>query len=551
MQVTQSYNRPSTAKADKQGMHFDFAAETSRAPVSIHAMILSSLSYARLMLALREVVKGDWRTPQRDYSKYQEWVKQEYLKELPQYYGHIEAEKLQLMEVRQKLNSELKEVEAKVKPLRTAINKARYDYYKWLYKHDRDKWMVLDPVISVHPDCVIFEAFSIDESSYGRVSVPIEQLDIFGEIAYGTTNIDFSQALADELYRVRSYRAAWLKVAYDQVELSTTAGSSIEKKIDLPDTWVRGFLQVQSASTLPGIDLTLSATTLNEILAILQQRKEKVSPRSLRFRLKKGEKPTIVIDPWGIEIKEYKHIYTGDTEGEIRIWGRRRLSVLQSVLPHAETVEVKLLGTGMPSYWSVALDGHRFDLGLSGWTTNDWAQKGNFDLLASAGGNKQVNVSKVEQKLIEKLAGTPSDFALWMGIDRSAATYALQELCKNGQAMYDHLTGIYRWRKLLEQDIVLETPEEDNRLKYAVQLIKNQRVILALPEYEDDLTIFKADVTGKDDKLFQPTIHLDADGRMKRAECTCSYFRRNKLRQGPCGHIMAATILASKQTALN
>ena len=56
-------------------------------------------------------------------------------------------------------------------------------------------------------------------------------LEIFGDVAYGTTNIDFSQSLADELYRVRSYRPAWLKVAQEQVQMSTSAGARLEKKI--------------------------------------------------------------------------------------------------------------------------------------------------------------------------------------------------------------------------------------------------------------------------------------------------------------------------------
>ena len=40
---------------------------------------------------------------------------------------------------------------------------------------------------------------------------------------------------------------------------------------------------------------------------------------------------------------------------------------------------MRLLGTGMPSYWSVSLDGHRFDLGLSGWTQNDWSRSARFE----------------------------------------------------------------------------------------------------------------------------------------------------------------------------
>ena len=545
MQVTQSYAKPSSSTVDDQGMKFDFSAELSRPPVSINALIENSLAYARIMLALREVVKGDWRTPQKDHTAYQEWVMERYLEELPEHMKGIEKEKALLLEKREKLKIQQKSLKSSINTIQKDIYTARSEYYNWLYKHDREKWIVLDPVISVHPDAVIFEAFSLDESSYGRVSVPSNLLEVFGDVQFGTTNIDFSQALADEIYRVRSYRPAWLKVAFEKVELSTSVGSNVEKKIDLPESWVRGFLQVQSAATLDGIDLEISSQTLANILSELERKKEKVSPRSIRFQLKKGEQIKILIDPWNIEITD-QNIYQGEQEGEIRLWGRRRLFVLKDLLPYSDKVNVKLLGTGMPSYWTVEMDGHRFDLGLSGWTDNDWAKKGNFDLLASSGNKKDIDIHKVEQILIQKLAVTPKDVATALKVERSAATFALQELSKNGQAMYDHLTGTYRWRQLLKQDIKITESEEDERLKYAVSLIKENKVKIISKEKQDNvLTAYQLEVQGKN--LYKPIIHLDLDGRIKYADCGCSFHRRNKLRQGPCSHIMSAVMFVSNQ----
>lgn len=544
MEVTQSYSRPSTAQTDNQGTKFNFSAELSRKPVSINAMILNSLGYARIMLSLRKIVKGDWRTPKKDHTAYQEWVAEKYVEQLPEHLKHIEAKKVAFLTQREKLKAKKAGIIKELRPLQVEIEKARRQYYDWLYKNDRDKWMLLDPVISVHKDAVIFEAFSLDESAYGRVSVPIQNLEIFNEVDYGTTNIDFSQALADEIYRVRSYRPAWLKVEYEKVQLSTSIGSNVEKKIDLPESWVRGFLQVQSAATLEGTSINIGAQTLAKVLEILAQKKEKESPRSLRFILRKGEKIKIIIDPWNIEITD-THTFEGENEGEIRLWGRRRLMVLNDLLPYTDKVNVKLLGTGMPSYWSIELDGHRFDVGLSGWTDNDWAKKGNFDLLASSNQKINIDIKKVEQVLIKNLVTTPKEIAAIMNTDRSTATNALQELCKNGQAMYDHITDNYRWRQLLKQDIKLTESEEDERLKYAIELIKNKQVeIIDEKELENQIKEYKVGVKGKN--FYQPIIQLDLDGRIKFADCTCSHHRRNKLRQGPCSHIMAAVIWIGK-----
>lgn len=546
MEVTQSYSRPSTAQTDNQGTKFNFSAELSRKPVSINAMILNSLGYARIMLSLRKIVKGDWRTPKKDHTAYQEWVAEKYVEQLPEHLKHIEAKKVAFLTQREKLKAKKAGIIKELRPLQVEIEKARRQYYDWLYKNDRDKWMLLDPVISVHKDAVIFEAFSLDESAYGRVSVPIQNLEIFNEVDYGTTNIDFSQALADEIYRVRSYRPAWLKVEYEKVQLSTSIGSNVEKKIDLPESWVRGFLQVQSAATLEGTSINIGAQTLAKVLEILAQKKEKESPRSLRFILRKGEKIKIIIDPWNIEITD-THTFEGENEGEIRLWGRRRLMVLNDLLPYTDKVNVKLLGTGMPSYWSIELDGHRFDVGLSGWTDNDWAKKGNFDLLASSNQKINIDIKKVEQVLIKNLVTTPKEIAVIMNTDRSTATNALQELCKNGQAMYDHITDNYRWRQLLKQDIKLTESEEDERLKYAIELIKNKQVeIIDEKQLENQIKEYKVGVQGKN--FYQPIIQLDLDGRIKFADCTCSHHRRNKLRQGPCSHIMAAVIWIGKNS---
>lgn len=496
------------------------------------------------MLAMRQVVLSNLGNKLKDHSAYQAWVQERYMEELPAHLKNMEATRLKLAEQKTMLKEEMQGIQNFVKPLQSKIWKARSKYFDWLYKHDRDKWIALDPVISVHPDSVIFECFSQDESSYGRVTVPSHLLQTFNETRYGTTNIDFSAALADEVYRIRSYRPAWLKVAFEKIELSTSAGAAVEKKIDLPDSWVRGFLQVQSASTIEGISLSLHSQTLAQVIAQLEQRKEKGGPRSIRFVLKQGQVPTLIIDPWHIEIKDTM-LYEGEFEGEIRIWGRRRLLTLKDLLPYTEQVQIKLLGSGMPSYWTIELDGHRFDLGLSGWTSNDWAKKGNFDLIASAGKSIQVDIKKVEQLIIQKLALSPQKVADTLGIDRAAATFALQELCRNGQAMYDHLHNMYRWRQLLSQEIVINRAEEDERQKYAAALVKDGHVKLSnTSTLENGLKEYQLEVQGKN--LYKTTVRLDLDGRIRFADCGCSFHRRNKLRQGPCAHIMASLIQVAK-----
>jgi NAD-dependent DNA ligase len=43
------------------------------------------------------------------------------------------------------------------------------------------------------------------------------------------------------------------------------------------------------------------------------------------------------------------------------------------------------------------------------------------------------------------------------------------------------------------------------------------------------------------ERRFEVVLEVDADGRVPYAQCTCSWHRREKLRKGPCPHILAAS----------
>lgn len=566
MQVTQTYSRPSTATLTDGGLRLDVAAELSRPGVSLDAMVKDSLAYARVMLALYAVVSGDFRTKQKDHTAYQAWVQERYLEELSTEMGERLRRMPALSDRRDALKARIAEITKETRPLEKSLRsvefyEARSLYYQWLWKHDKTAWMILDPVVSIHPDCVVFEVFSIDESSYGRVTVPMDKLDTFGPTTYGTTNVDYSRALADEIRRVRSYRPAFLQVGAGGVTVATGAGERLEKKIDLPPTWVRGFLQVQSAATFPGIDVTLSAETLAEVLSALRRRREDKGPRSLRFQLAPGKKPTIIIEPWNITITEPTQVYGGSHEGDVRIWGRRRLLCLESLLPHAEKVEVRLLGTGMPSYWTVFQKSHRFDLGLSGWTQNDWSRAARFDLLAATASVSEGDIAQAAQTLEKKLRLSPAELAGLTDLSQDAAASVLQHLCREGRAMFDLAAGVYRWRQLLPFPVEL-SDDGDQRQNLAKRLVATGGVAFrkpgdeeesafGLPGASEETTRIRAQVRGggsKREKKFDVVLDLDSDGRVRFAQCTCAWHRREKLRKGPCAHILATAALASQQT---
>lgn len=551
MQISQSYAAPSRAALREDGLHFAVSTEQARPPVHLEAEVRHSFPYAQCMLALYDVVASDFRTPSRDYSDYQAWVQERYLEELPEIMRDRQQDLPELMVRREQVAAEIKEARKEVQKL--SYDRSRkfwdkqYAYFRWLRKHDMDAWWVLDPVVSVHPDCLIFEVFSLDESSYGRVTVPTANLAPSGEVQYGTTNIDFSADLAREFERVRSYRPASVKVGQEAVSIGTMAGQRVEKKIDLPVSWVRGFLQVQSASAFPSTSLTLSASTVAEVIAVLGARREKEGPRSLRFQLEPGQRPRIVIEPWGVTIAEPHHVYQGDSADEIRVWGRRRLTTLEKLLPEAEEVEVRLLGTGLPSYWSVTVAGHRFDLGLSGWTRNDWAQSASFDLLVAGLQASEGEVALVADLLAEKLLLCTADVTRALGYERAKAQGALQKLCATGRAMYDPQADAFRWRELFDERYDLGEEVQSQHQDQAHRLVEAGKVSWTAPPKRTDqgTTIYRSRVQARVPQSV--TLELDADGRIVNVSCTSSWHRREGLRRGPSPYILATVLFLARE----
>jgi len=93
----------------------------------------------------------------------------------------------------------------------------------------RDEWTsdgefmgaVLDPVVTVHPDRIFFEAFSQDQSVAATLIVDRSFFETEGEVRTGTTNIDFTAWLWAALGEMRSSRETWLRVQAGGVEVRT------------------------------------------------------------------------------------------------------------------------------------------------------------------------------------------------------------------------------------------------------------------------------------------------------------------------------------------
>ncbi len=545
MEFNYSYKGNSGITDSGANTQMSFSPDTKREPTYFVGELRQKIPFREAISALHDVVISDLRFKPKDKTAYKEWrAKQDEID-----WQLVAAQRKEVGDRVQKLQEELNELYARQTQRTQPFYRAQRQFFNHLYKVNYDAWFVFDPVITVHPDQVFFECFSVDESSYGRLGASYEVFKNINEYACGTTNIDYSAALYDEFQKIRTYKTTQFQIDPSGFEVQTTNEETFkEVKIDLPDSWVRGFLQVSSAMSLPAISFDLQPMDVYNICFILRRNKEKKGPRSLRYHLKPGEPVRITFDPWNLEIVCRRSIFGGNSEQEIRVWGRRRLHILERLIPVANKFTVHLLGTGMPSFYVAELGDLSFTLGLSGWTANDWAQAGNFDLMAPRADADEFTQKLVFDALKENWLETPESLAKRLKLSRAAVLGALGAYTQAGRAIYDLSQGVYRVRELSREPLPMERLRFANdREESATRFLTEKKVEVTSVSDAGGAVFIQGNVSDRD-RTYNPSLTVDADERIIQAQCTCNWHQQNKLYKGPCEHILALRMQQARES---
>ena len=422
---------------------------------------------------------------------------------------------------------------------------AQHAYFNWLARNDPFAYLILDPVITVHPDSVFLEVFSKDEGTYANLSVDLDAFDLQSDPVCGTTNIDFSEALHDSVQRFRSYRQTRVTIGQEAVKVSTTGQKDVpEKQIKVPDSWLRGFLQVQSSTMLPMDSFKLTAIDLYNVLRHLRMNGDrKGKRRGLRVELVPGEKPRVVLEPWETVIETNAEIYQGRQAKVIRVWGRRRLMLLRRMLPFVEEVEVHLLGSGLPSFWVLRAGHTTLTLGLTGFTASNWSQAVNFDLLMPRKTQGTKELEKIVKHLAKQWASDRAGLTKATKLAGADLIETLQLGCQHGQIMYDLPDERFRLRPLTSTPLNMERLEfRSPRERLAHDLVHRKDAISIATEnriHGTGLELIGKAFVAEDKREYRPQMLLSDEGFVSRAECTCNTFRQHGLKGGPCTCLIA------------
>lgn len=537
MEFSYSYSGSSAATSTADATDMSFAPDLKREPTFFRGQLRKKLPFREAISALHDIVVADLRFKPKDRTAYKEWLAQQ--EELD--WAEIAGQRADVAERIDQLSGELHALRAARRARWDKFYRARQEYFDYIYKRDYDAWLVLDPVITIHPDEIFFECFSQDESSYGRLSTSYEVYETLGDRACGTTNVDYSQALYNEFQKIRSYKTTSLEVDPSGFEVQTSyEDAHKEVKIDLPDSWVRGFLQVSSAMTLPATRFDLHPLDVHNICLFLRRNKELFGPRGMRYVLKPDHPIEVVFEPWNTSISCPRSIYTGDKDKEIRLWGRRRIHVLERLIGVANKFTVHALGTGLPSFYVADLGDMSFTLGLSGWTANDWSKSGNFDLMAPRAEVDELTCRRVFDGLKESWYSDTEELAGKLELDHAQVLGALAAYTQAGRAIYDLAKGVYRVRELAAEPLPMEKLRFANeREEKAMAMLAAGRVAVSAVDAGDGAVRIDGIIDTGRGRRMSPMIVIDKDERLARANCTCNFYQHNRMYQGPCEHMLA------------
>ncbi|MFB7324715.1 SWIM zinc finger family protein [Streptomyces sp. NPDC056190] len=366
----------------------------------------------------------------------------------------------------------------------------------------------LDPVVTGNGDRLRFESFSGCCGVYARLDVLRPGLD-GGEVGHGTTNVDVNNPLREALSRIGSDDPLHLRVGPEELAVTTVDGPVVEKKVPLPDRWLRGFAEAQVIAA--GFDLRAELPAAEAVRFL----------RSLPRSGPRGAGGPRWVVPAGRALRPT----TRPVPGAVCLPGPERLAALQRVLRHATALRVygpAVAGaSATASAWEAVLPGMRLTLTLSPDASRGFSGEGGvLDALATDEAAEDAELIAV------LLAWEPrvdvADLAAASGLAPERVRAALVRLGTSGRVGYDTAEAAYFHREL---------PYDADRAERHNPRLRAARALVAAGAVALDGAL--ATVTAEDGHTHRVR---EEKGVLS---CSCQWWAKYRGGRGPCKHALA------------
>lgn len=368
----------------------------------------------------------------------------------------------------------------------------------------------LDPVVTGNGDRLRFESFSGCCGVYARLDVLSEGLEGVGT-GHGTTNVDVNNPLREALSRITGDDPLHLRVGPQEMAVTTVDGPVVEKKVPLPNRWLRGFAEAQVAS------------------AAFDLRAELPAAEAVRFlrSLPRSSGPASRGAQWVVPVGQTLRPTTRPVAGAVCLPGPQRLVTLQRVLRYASALRVygpAADGAATASAWEVVLPGMRLTLTLSPDASRGFSGEGGV-LEALATDDAAADAELVSVLLAWEPRIEPDRLAEQAGLPVERVRAALVRLGTAGRVGYDLADAAYFHRELPYD---ADRAERHNpRLVAARQLVREGAVVL-----DGEVAAVRSG-----DRRYQVREQSGA------LSCTCQWWADYRGRRGPCKHALAVRMV--------
>ncbi|MFD7445305.1 SWIM zinc finger family protein [Streptomyces sp. NPDC059909] len=376
--------------------------------------------------------------------------------------------------------------------------------------YQRDLRASLDPVVTGNGDRLRFESFSGCCGVYARLDVLQEGLD-GGETGHGTTNVDVNNPLREALSRLGGDDPLHLRVGPDELAVTTLDGAVVEKKVPLPDRWLRGFAEAQVVSA--GFDLRAELTAAEAVRFL----------RSLPRSSGSASRGAMWVVPAGRTLRPT----TRPVPGAVCLPGPERLAALQRVLRQATGLRVYgppvTGGAATASAWEVTLPGMRLTLTLSPEAARGFSGEGGV-LEALATDEAAEDAELVSVLLAWEPRIDQADLARQSGLTVARVRAALTRLGTAGRVGYDIADAAYFHREL--------PYDADRAERHNPRLVAARALVSAGAVRIDGARAMVA----SGERRYQVR---DTGGALS---CTCQWWADYRGTRGPCKHALAVRI---------
>lgn len=295
----------------------------------------------------------------------------------------------------------------------------------------------LDPVVTADGDRLRLESFSGCCGVYARLDVLASGLD-GDDVGHGTTNVDVNLPLRRALAGLGGLDPLHLAVGPEELTVKTFDGEFAEKKVPLPERWLRGFAEAQALAAGLALRAEVPAVEAAAVLRALPRPTRRPDARTSRWVVPAGRtlRPT-----------------TRPAPGAVCLPGPERLLTLQTVLRHATTVRVyaptaPAAADGAAAVaWEVELPGMRLTLMLSQSASRGFSGEGAV-LHDLATGRAAADAERVAELLAWEPRIDVAELSRQAGLPACRVRAALTMLGTSGQIGYDLAEEAYFHRHL-------------------------------------------------------------------------------------------------------